>query len=159
MIDVSVDRGSAPNELEWHPLLSEHAVLAACAQRLEMLLGSLAGGVAERSDRHQVQALLDEFRRRLFSHLASEEGAGLLERAALAEPRLGRRVEVLLREHGDLRARVAALAAAPVDAEAGAGWLRMHARFVDFRHLLHEHEQAENDVLHSAYLEDIGGRG
>ena len=102
-----------------------------------------------------VQGQLEEFRRRLLRHFAAEERSGILERAAAFEPRFARRVERLRREHRQLRE----LADRLVAEAAGTGRVRIHARFVAFRRLLRDHEQAEGEVLQRAYLEDLGGSG
>lgn len=129
---------------------SEHRALGVLADRLGGLLARLAEGGSESAG---VDALLEEFRRRVVVHLEAEEERGVLEHAAAREPRLARRVERLRLEHDELRRGVARLVAGP----AGADWPGLHARFSAFRDVLHHHEQAENDVLHSAYREDLGG--
>ncbi len=151
MIDAVEIRG--PAEAETHSIQSDHRALAAAAARLEALLGASAAGVA--SAPSEVRALLEEFRRLLVAHLGAEERSGVLERAAIAEPRFAQRIGQLLVEHDELRRRVAALAVGPE----GEGWVGFRARFIEFRSLLDLHEQAENDILHRTYFEDLGGRG
>lgn len=155
MISSSEARTVARDDRDWHPILSDHRALGALSEQLENLLGDLA---AEGSfEGGAVGRLLVEFRRRLFAHLDAEEKGGVLERAASIEPRLARRVEQLSLEHHELRQSAAVLATGPDSGDSRADWVGFHVRFAAFRDFLQEHEQAENDVLHSAYKEDIGG--
>jgi len=136
----------------WNALMSEHDTLVTAAARLERRLGhavSADGALAE------VRRELLAFRSRLLAHLEAEERGGVLERAAAAAPRLARRVDKLRREHEALREGVHALVAEA----AGPGGCELHARFADFRRRLLGHERAENDVLHAAYRDDLGGSG
>ena len=157
MISAPENRTTAQPDGIWHPLQSDHRSLRESVQRLDGLLRGLAAGTgAEGVD---VRSLLAEFYGRLLAHLDTEEQSGILERAARAEPRLSRPVEKLRREHDGLRAGVRGLAAGPGRTPTGTDWAVFHARFATFCDDLEAHEQAENDVLHSAYMEDIGGRG
>ena len=153
MIAVSDDRSTTHIDAEWHPMQPDHRALGVSAERLDKLLAGLATGGS--SSGSTVWGLLEEFCRRLVSHLDAEEQSGILELAAEHEPRFARRIEQLLREHDLLRRGANALAAGPE----GSDWQGFRARFVEFRSVLVAHEQAENDVLHGAYSEDIGGRG
>jgi hemerythrin-like domain-containing protein len=136
-----------------HPIQSQHATLRACAQDLESKLGRLAGGTPEAVEATEVLGLIVQFRRRLVEHLASEERNGILELAAAAEPRFAHQIGRLREEHGELRTCMDSLVADTAEVS----WLFMHARFVAFRRFLFAHEQAEDDVLQCAYLEDLGG--
>ena len=151
MIDAAETR--VQPEAETHSIESDHRALGAAAARLDALLGACTAGAA--SAPSQVPLLLEQFHRLLVAHLGAEERSGVLERAAIAEPRFEQRIGQLLSEHDELRRRAGALAAGPD----GEGWVGFHARFVAFRSLLDLHEQAENDILHRAYFEDLGGRG
>jgi len=148
--DAKSDRSG---EGGWRELESEHETLAAAAARLDEELGRLAAQGAEVAAGPEAEALAEAFRGRLLAHLESEERSGILERAAAREPRLDRRVQALCEQHAELRERVDGLVA-----EAAASTPRLlHERFVAFRRFLGAHERAENDVLHRAYLEDLGG--
>lgn len=155
MIDASEHRierseGSAPQSL-W----TEHQALAASAERVELALRTLSIGGAGPATGPLAQDLLDEFRRRLLRHFQLEEQGGLLDGLVAAEPRFERRVAKLRSDHVEFRLRVAELEAEVVDG----GWAVVHARFLVFRRDLAVHEQAENELLQRAHLEDIGGRG
>ncbi len=157
MISVSEKRRTAEADRDWHPMQADHRALRASAERLDEMLGRLAAGAS--AAEAEARSLLEEFRLRLLAHLDAEEQNGILERAAEAEPRFARRIEKLRLEHDVLRQDVVALAAGPAPRAAGADWDGFHARFVAFRRVLLAHEEAENDVLHGAYMEDVGGRG
>lgn len=159
MIDVSQGRRVAHAGTRRPSLRSEHADLAARAERLEWVFARLADGGVRGSEEAEVQQLFESFRRRFMDHLEAEESDGCLERAVAREPRFSRRAQELRKEHRDLRALVGAIAAILGSELATRGWARVHAGFVAFRRVLHDHERAENDVLQLAYLEDIGGRG
>ncbi|NNL67195.1 MAG: hemerythrin domain-containing protein [Myxococcales bacterium] len=133
----------------------QHRALQALAERLEALLGELSLG--GRPEGAEVEPLLEEFRHRLVVHLEMEERSGLFERAAIGEPRLSRRIERLRLEHHDLRHGVTVLAAGVASSHGPADWSGLATRFAAFRRVLRDHEQAENDVLHSAYFQDLGG--
>jgi len=134
---------------------SEHMGLEAIAARVEALLARLAADAASRAEASRAEALLSELRRRLRAHLDREERDRILERAAAVEPRLQPGAERLLAEHAELRDRADRLVASV----RVWGWVEVQRRFATFREGLTAHERAENDLLHAAYLEDLGGRG
>jgi len=153
MISVPELRTDRTPDFEPHPCHFEHAALRVSARRLESLLGSMARGRPERRETVIAQSLLATFRLRLFDHLTSEEGNRVLERAAAMEPRFGRRIERLRRQHAELRDHLDAL----VVEASRADWTRTHVGFVAFHRALRMHDQVENDVLQRTYLEDSGG--
>jgi len=151
MMEFSELQSALESENEWDLVVSEHAALTEFAEYLDTTLGNLAAGAYNDLEGSGVRTLLTQFRSRLGSHLASEEQRGVLEQACIAEPRFERRIAQLRSEHGELRARMDAL----IDAD-GAIW-QLHTSFVSFRRFLHAHEQAENEILRCAYLDDLGG--
>ena len=156
MIPATEPRTRPELDLGWDPIESEHRALRGLADRLEGTLVEIAG--TGRRCGVDVGALLEEFCHRLFVHFDVEERSGLIEEAARNEPRLGRRFAGLRGEHDELRRRALALVG-ELGAEDPFDWTAFHLRFVELRSLLDAHEQAENDLVHSAYLEDHGGRG
>jgi hypothetical protein len=129
----------------------QHDDLREFVARLEREIDALAGG--DLSDEAETRRLIDSFCSLLTRHLQSEEDSGVLVQAAEAEPRLATRVEALLAEHEGLRQGIEGLeGGAP-----GGDWSGFQARFVSFCGLLSLHEQAENEVLMEAYLDDLGG--
>jgi uncharacterized protein (UPF0335 family) len=137
----------------WQGVDSEHQALDRIVDRVEAMLGRLARG--QKGEEAKVRGLVGELRARFFEHLDGEEANRILEQAATVAPRFAGRVDRLLGEHDDLRARMRALVAGAD----GEGWTGLHARFVEFRRVLRAHERAENDVVQRAYLEDLGGMG
>jgi hypothetical protein len=156
-MDAASIPGTARTGSERDLIRSDHRALRACAERLDGELARLAAGngAAEAT----VRSLLEEFRGRLLRHLSAEEQSGILEQAANAEPRLARRAEELRLQHEDLRRSATQLAAGPGEGAVAVDWAGFWTRFVSFREVLERHEQAENDILQRAYLEDLGGGG
>ncbi len=152
---VVTDPRPAEAAPESHPFQSEHAALFACAEELRGALARAAARAAAWPDAPELGRLLTEFQRRILAHLEAEERSGVLERAAVSEPRFARRAEALRVEHEQLRARLAAL----VDEAPGLAASSLRGGFEGFCSMLHVHERAENELLQSVYLDDIGGRG
>jgi len=157
MIRSHEEQAAPRADSERRPLRSQHAVLGAYATRIDALLGTLGKGTPAGEGELEARLLLDIFRRQLLEHFAFEEENGVLEQAAASAPRFARRIDGLRSQHVELRARIEALV--PRRENDGVGWARLHESFVAFRRTLLAHEQAENDLLQRAYLEDLGGGG
>ena len=150
--------GSQEARARWQSIESQHEALGHFVERVERLLSRLAEGSPGEGEGVTARRLVRELQVRLFEHLATEERNRILERAAAAAPRFHERVDRLLAEHRDLRDRMNLLAA-DIEAVDGEAWQPLHVRFVELRRTLRKHETAENDLLHRAYREDIGGPG
>lgn len=138
-----------------HERLRQHA--AAIDSLLEVMLHF---ETAAPWQRESARVLLADFARELCDHLCFEEQDGCLERAAEAEPRFARRVLALRDDHEVFRGQVALLAAAAREAGTGVrAWQPLRRGFGDLRDALRTHEQSEAEVLHGAYLVDLGGSG
>lgn len=103
---------------------------------------------------------LAAFEHRLAVHLAHEEGTGHLAEALEAAPRYRNNARKLLAEHEELllemrRIRDLALEAG-VSAEA---WAEVHRACGDFAERLFAHDEAENEIMVSAFLDDLGEGG
>ncbi len=151
MNPATEDRTKNQGEADRHALESDHKTLRGLMDQMGGLVAKLAAG--DSSVETEMSGLLDEFRRLLVLHFDREEESGVLEQAAEAQPRFGRRVDELLLEHGEMRQSVDELSAGP----GGRGWGDFQTRFDSFRSVFETHEQAENEVLMGAYLDDIGG--
>ncbi len=151
------EAGRPASPVAFGALESEHASLRSLAEGLERRLASLAraGRSVDGAAETESRAALSVFRRQLVDHFAHEEEGGLLDLAAATAPRLADRIEGLRAQHDELRARVDAL----VDEAAADAWERLAERFAALRGDLLEHERVENEMMQSAYLEDLGGRG
>ncbi len=152
---ASSQEATQPVQGDWQQIQTDHESLRASAERLEGLLATLAEEAAGAADGHEVLDLLGRFHVQLLDHLDREERQGVLERAVATEPRFARLAGRLRSEHDMLRTHSEAL----VRGAAQLGWRPLHARFVEFHAIFVGHEEAENDVIWNANLEDLGGRG
>src|SRR5437764_1327624 len=103
--------------------------------------------------RSGVARQLARLRAAFADHVAVTEGPGGLYASLLDDaPRLAHEVDVLVREHGDVRATLDALAER-VDTEPE----RLRAWANDVLRELSRHRQRGADVIYEAYTTDIGG--
>ncbi|MGH0035386.1 MAG: hemerythrin domain-containing protein [Myxococcota bacterium] len=159
MLELQERHEPGPAERAWSQLLDEHATLGTRAERLEDLLACIAEGEPPPTGWTALQEQVDAFRVELIEHLAREERDGVLEAAVAVQPRFARRMARLRQEHMDLRSRIEGITQRCTESPGRRDWAAVHTRFVAFRMILGDHERAENDILQSAYLEDLGGRG
>lgn len=136
---------------------------------MRVLLGSLADLMAALADdRREMSArgpeyaaaltLLGDLERELDRHFHLEEQGGYLAEALAAVPQHARRAAVLVREHERFRKEVAVLLERARLAGAAPGtWQGILADFGEFRDSLLEHEEAENEIIAAAWLDDRGG--
>jgi len=100
---------------------------------------------------------LTELRRHLRDHFAQEEQGGFLEEAVTRVPRLGRRMESILRQHPPLLAELDSLTAALANFRLDpADWHEIGQHFETFISHLQAHERSENAVVQEGYNEDLG---
>lgn len=132
---------------------SEHAWLRAEVFSIESRLEALVRGHGEPRAATVLRSLLSRFEERLAGHLTKEEESRVLERAAELEPRFAPKAEALLGEHGVIRGAVREV----VHAAEGGRWPEVLQRFEGLRRTLLRHEQAENELISRALLEDVGG--
>jgi uncharacterized protein (UPF0335 family) len=151
MIAVSDDRKVERSGIDAQPIQSDHEAIRSLLERLEGMIDKLVAH--DTAAKFAMPELLGEFREVLLLHFDREEQSGVLEHAALEEPRFADRIEDLILEHTDLRRAVDQICEGP----AGDCWGDFEARFVSFRSALAEHERAENEVLMAVYVEDLGG--
>lgn len=145
------DRATSGVSVDAQPIADDHVALRGLMERLDEMLGALVAN--DFSKEEEMLELLGAFRTSLLAHFEREEQSGVLENAAQEQPRFAGRIEALLGEHAGLRTAAESLA----EGAAGEGWGDFEARFEAFRDALAEHERAENEVLTSVYLDDIGG--
>ncbi len=149
MVAASEDR-AARSAADVRPIEADHRAIRSLMERLDGELYKLAeGSVGGEQDTRQ---LLAEFCRLLGEHLDREEESGVLEQAAIDQPRFAKRIGGLLGEHDEFRGALQGFEVAD-----GTGWPEIRARFIRFRSILSAHEQAENEVLLSVYMDDLGG--
>jgi RNA polymerase-binding transcription factor DksA len=103
-------------------------------------------------------ALLADVSRQLPERFQIEEEGGYLAEALSAAPRYSKRATELMHQHGDFSLRIRAIVK---DAESATdsvdAWRLVHQRFRRLSMDLLAHEQAETDILESAFLDDLGG--
>jgi RNA polymerase-binding transcription factor DksA len=128
------------------------------------ILGLLAD-VVRRCDVNQIDArgaaptlaLLKDLGRQLPEHFSLEEKNGFLEDALAQAPRYGRRAEELMQEHPVFSREIFTIVK---DAEtaggSGVAWRHVRERFMSLTLDLLAHEQGENDIMESAFLDDLG---
>jgi RNA polymerase-binding transcription factor DksA len=104
------------------------------------------------------RALLRDLGRHLPARFEIEERGGYLAEALAAAPRFSRRATRLMRQHADFSRRIEALVKeaerAGTDA---AAWDTTRDEFRELALDLLAHEQAESDIVESAFLDDLGG--
>ena len=108
-------------------------------------------------------SLLAELRDQLAMHFALEEAYGYFDDPAYVAPHLSEHVESLRGQHSQLYEEVSRLAETAqniVHRNAESRGMRQLGRwFLKFYGRLHDHEDAENELLAEAYNLDIGGSG
>ena len=152
------DVRTTTNESLGRTISAEHGSVRERTEQVERLLEAMASperGKGDPARGLEALRLVTEYERQLLAHFRFEESSGVIENAVAAAPRLSRKAEALLREHGDLREQMRSVAIA---AE-GAAWSEAHGTFVALRHALGAHERGEEEILRSAYLDDLGGTG
>lgn len=119
--------------------------------------------VSERTlPKHEVRLLVRQLGDHLLSHFDHEEAEdGCFEEALKLAPRLRSNACQLLREHFDLRLQYFTVEhyAMRAQREAADWWAGLESRLSEFVQRFIAHESAENDLLHAAYCEDLGGPG
>jgi RNA polymerase-binding transcription factor DksA len=136
---------------------------------LRVLLGSIGQLVAELADPARGAAakggtlaatvtLLGDLERELARHFRLEEEGGYLAEVLSVAPRHSRRASTLAREHERFRKDVAVILerarqAGPSSPE----WETIDAQLREFSEALLAHEEAENEIIADAWLDDHGG--
>lgn len=114
---------------------------------------ALAVAAADPAWRPGVARQLARLRAAFADHVGVTEGAGGLYAGILDDaPRLAHEVDVLVREHADIRATLEALAER-VDTEPE----RLRAWANDVLREMSRHRQRGADLIYEAYTTDIGG--
>lgn len=143
-------------------LQSQHRDLMRRRRSVELELSALVA-LAEKGEETErvllrATSLLTALRRDLAEHLGLEERAGLLSAAAEAAPRLSRRARRLTRDHAQLESELARLLDDLLASQsAPERWVDLAQGFGRFSEKLLAHEQAEDEVVHQAFMEDLGG--
>lgn len=125
---------------------------------LERVVARLAEGDASGQSRAAVMLLLDHLGRGLRLHFDHEERDGSLVRALEVAPRFHRRANSLRAEHSNFLACAADLQRHAQRADRSAQrWRSVRDGFSALRGALADHERAENEIVQSAWHDDLGG--
>lgn len=143
-------------------LEAQHRDLMRRRRSVELELAGLeassATGEQGRKTWRRAVSLLTALRRELEQHFALEERAGLLEAATRVAPRLSRRAGRLAHQHAEMNERLARLLSDLLDSScAPERWARLVEAFASFSGLLLAHEQAEEELVREAFMDDLGG--
>lgn len=101
--------------------------------------------------------LIQDFGRELHKHFAAEEKEGYLREVLDAAPRFQRRVERLGTQHASLALQFDGIHRAVEKVAAPLDWASIQRALQDFAEDFSEHESSENEILMSAFLDDLGG--
>jgi len=102
--------------------------------------------------------LLRDLGRYLPERFGMEERSGYLAEALTAAPRFSRRATRLMAQHAEFVRRMEALVKEADQADSARdSWEATRERFRELALDLLAHEQAESDIVESAFLDDLGG--
>jgi len=102
-------------------------------------------------------ALLSDLSRQLPERFDIEERDGYLSEALAAAPRFSRRATALMQQHAEFSLRIRSIVKEAESAlESHEAWGDIRADFRDLCLDLIAHEQAEADIIESAFLDDMG---
>jgi hypothetical protein len=148
----SLDR---PDPVIMNHVLAEHRDLFQLVSRAKAAFADSGRPLAKR--REFAVATIESLRAHLHEHFTQEERGGFLEEAVTRIPRLGHRMEEILKQHPALLAELDSLAAALADSRLiEADWLKIGRQFAAFVDHLQAHERSENAVVQEGYNEDLG---
>ncbi len=142
-------------------LRSQHANLRRALASLTGLISQMAPecerGEATAASVAPTLALLADLGRQLPEHFALEEKGGYLAEALAVAPRYSRRASSLQAEHAELDQQMKLIVERASGAHSsGAAWRDVQERFQQLSLDLLAHEEAENDILGCAFLDDLG---
>ena len=142
--------------------LQHHKVLEKLQRlgvRLDDLIARLRDGGEALGRVSLCVTLIGDFDWVIRAHFAMEERGGYLAEALARAPRFHRRAAALQREHHLLRKVSEGLTARSREAaECFEQWQRLREDFERFARDLQAHESQENEIVSSAFLDDLGGR-
>jgi iron-sulfur cluster repair protein YtfE (RIC family) len=99
-------------------------------------------------------AALERF---LTAHFAREEGRGYLAEALAAAPRYQNRARRLCAQHGELLREIREIRELALQAHLSAeGWTDVYQAYDAFTERLVLHDEAENEIMARAVLDDLG---
>jgi RNA polymerase-binding transcription factor DksA len=145
-----------------HQLRGQHSSLRrtifAVLHIIEDTVGRCRKNEATESSLAPTLALMADLARQLPERFQIEEKGGYLSEALAAAPRFSNRATRLVQQHRDFSHRTQGiLKEAESAAESEAAWVQVHAQFRELSLDVLNHEQAEADILESAFLDDLGG--
>ena len=148
----SLDR---PDPVIMGHVLAEHRELFQLISQAKLAFNDAGRPLAKR--REFALKTAETLREHLSEHFAQEEQGGFLEEAVTRVPRLGRRMEEILKQHPPLLAELDSLTVALADSHLTvADWQEIAQQFETFVGHLQAHERSENAVVQEGYNEDLG---
>ncbi len=134
-------------------LLEEHVRLRAMLAELTEILRERTADVAQLLRRlRELSELIDE-------HFRNEEDSECFAELVSHAPHVSEKVNVVIAEHGELRAEVAGLIQRLADCDGSTGcWDQFCAAFSRFTETLMRHEETENELVQVVFTEDIGSK-
>ncbi len=127
-------------------------------RRMREVEALLADSGARRDDpaarRSRLEELFADFEGVLIEHFAIEEQGGYFAEVLAVAPRLSGRVSRLKRNHPAFRRRLTRLRKHIPDPTIA--WPEVEARVAALLKALADHESAENDLVHEAFMQDLG---
>ena len=148
----SLDR---PDPVIMGHVLAEHRELFQLISQAKLAFNDAGRPLAKR--REFALKTVEMLREHLSEHFAQEEQGGFLEEAVTRVPRLGQRMEEILRQHSPLLAELDSLTEALADSHLTvADWQEIAQQFETFVGHLQAHERSENAVVQEGYNEDLG---
>jgi RNA polymerase-binding transcription factor DksA len=131
--------------------------LISVLELLEYVVRRCDEGEIDDSGTAPTLTLMKDLARQLPEHFNLEEKNGFLEDALTQAPRYGRRAEELMREHPVFTEQIAGIVEnAEAAGSSTAAWRSVREHFRSLTLDLLTHEQGENDILESAFLDDLG---
>ncbi len=101
--------------------------------------------------------LLSDLGRQFPEHFELEEKNGYMEEALAVAPRYAKRAKALMEEHPRLSQEIFTIVkAAQTAGDSSIAWRGVHERFKQLTLDVLAHEEAENDIMESAFLDDLG---
>ena len=132
-------------------ILAEHLELA---ETFAALHSAIEGDDRTKNGMEDLVARLSD---QVDLHFEIEERDGYLREALEQSPRHTTRAELLLKQHDDLREEIEKLRILIHSGmESPAWWTQVESEIRDFSTRFFDHEHAEDQLLQSAYTDDLG---
>ena len=134
-------------------LLEEHAKLRGLLSDLGAMLTQRSGPIKE------VVGMIQQLHDQVDVHFQAEEASDCFPDLVSNAPRVSERVDILLAEHGELRAEIHQIVQDALPRSGTADdWDQLATMVQAFTAKLLAHEQAENELVQEVFTDDIGSK-